>query len=122
MRDGAKIACATVGAGPPPVKAANWLTHIEHDWKTPIWGACFDEIARRRTFVRSDERGCGLSDWKVEDLSLSAFVEDLEAVVDGMDPGRFPLPGISQGAAVCIEYAARHPDRVSGPVLIGAYA
>lgn len=122
VRDGTKIAYATLGAGPPLVKAANWLTHIEHDWNTPIWGACFADIARERTLVRYDERGCGLSDWDVKDLSFDAFVEDLEAVVDRLELERFPLLGISQGAAVSIEYAVRHPERVSGLILIGAYA
>ncbi|MFZ3584445.1 alpha/beta fold hydrolase [Loktanella sp. DJP18] len=122
VRDGTKIAFATVGQGPPLVKAANWLTHIEHDWNTPIWGACFAEIARGRTFVRYDERGCGLSDWNVATLDFDAFVADLEAVVETLGLERFPLLGISQGAAVSIEYAARHPNRVSGLILIGGYA
>lgn len=122
VQDGTNIAFAKVGQGPPLVKAANWLTHIEHDWNTPIWGACFAEIARHRTFVRYDERGCGLSDWDVKTLDFDAFVDDLEAVVETLGLERFPLLGISQGAAVSIEYAARHPDRVSGLILIGAYA
>ncbi|WP_121065088.1 alpha/beta hydrolase [Chachezhania antarctica] len=120
--DDATIAYAAVGKGPPLVKAANWLTHIEHDWNTPIWGACFADIARDRTFVRYDERGCGLSDWDVGALDFDAFVTDLETVVDKLGLGRFPLLGISQGAAVCVEYAVRHPDRVLGLILIGGYA
>ena len=121
-RDGTRIAFATVGKGPPLVKAANWLTHIEHDWNAPIWGAWFADIARERTFVRYDERGCGLSDWDVDKLDFDAFVDDLETVVDKLGLERFPLLGISQGAAVCIEYAVRHPDRVAGLILIGGYA
>lgn len=122
VADGTKIAFATVGNGPPLVKAANWLTHIEHDWDTPIWGACFADIASDRSFIRYDERGCGLSDWDVARLDFESFVEDLEAVVDKLGLDRFPLLGISQGAAVSIAYAARHPERVSGLVLIGGYA
>lgn len=120
--DGTKIAYATIGSGPPLLKAANWLTHLEFDWSSPIWGGCFTEIARTRTFIRYDERGCGLSDWDVRDLSFNAFVEDLEAVADRLKLRRFPLLGISQGAAVSIEYAVRHPERVSGLILIGGYA
>ena len=121
-RDGTKIAYATLGAGPPMLKAANWLNHLEFDWESPIWGKSFAEIARHRTFVRYDERGCGLSDWDVAELSFDAFVEDLEAVVDKLGLDRFPLLGISQGCAVSIEYAVRHPERVTGLVLIGGYA
>ncbi|MBZ8132883.1 alpha/beta hydrolase [Afifella sp. IM 167] len=122
VADGTKIAYATLGTGPPILKAANWLNHLEFDWSSPIWGRSFAEIARHRTFVRYDERGCGLSDWDVANLSFDAFVEDLEAVVDKLGLERFPLLGISQGCAVSIEYAVRHPERVTGLVLLGGYA
>jgi len=122
VADGTKIAYATVGSGPPLLKAANWLNHLEFDWASPIWGGSFASLARTRTFIRYDERGCGLSDWDVDDLSFEAFVEDLEAVADKLALERFPLLGISQGCAVSIEYAVRHPERVSGLILIGGYA
>lgn len=120
--DGTKIAYATLGSGTPLLKAANWLNHLEFDWASPIWGKSFAHIARHRTFIRYDERGCGLSDWDVGDLSFDAFVEDLEAVADKLGLERFPLLGISQGAAVSIEYAVRHPERVSGLILVSGYA
>lgn len=121
-RDGAKIAYATMGSGPPLLKAANWLNHLELDCSTPIWGGGFAAIAQNRTFVRYDERGCGLSDWDVKDLSFNAFVEDLELVVDKLGLDRFPLLGISQGCAVSIEYAVRYPERVTCLVLVGGFA
>ncbi len=121
-RDGARIAYATVGEGPPFVKAANWLNHLELDWNSPIWGRTFSACANNRTFIRYDERGNGLSDWDVSDISFEAFVCDLETVVDALGLERFPLLGISQGCAVSIEYAARHPERVSCLILIAGYA
>lgn len=121
-RDGARIAYATVGEGPPLVKAANWLNHLELDWDSPIWSPTFEACAAGRTFLRYDERGCGLSDWEVDDISFEAFVTDLETVVDANGLDRFPLLGISQGVAVSIAYAARHPERVSALVLISGYA
>ncbi|MFV2054154.1 alpha/beta fold hydrolase [Aliiroseovarius sp. YM-037] len=120
--DGARIAYATVGEGRPLVKAANWLNHLVLDWGSPIWGQTFAACADGRQFIRYDERGNGLSDWEVEDLSFEAFVKDLETVVDALGLERFPLLGISQGCAVSVEYAARHPERVSGLVLISGYA
>jgi len=122
VRDGTKIAFATIGSGPPILKAANWLNHLEFDWNSPIWGKSFAAFARKRTFIRYDERGCGLSDWDVADLSFDAFVEDLEAVADKLGLDRFPLLGISQGCAVSIEYAVRHPGRVTGLILISGYS
>ncbi len=119
--DGARIAYATVGEGPPLVKAANWLNHLELDWNSPIWGKTFAACADGRQFIRYDERGNGLSDWDVEDISFEAFVRDLETVVDALGLERFPLLGISQGCAVSVEYAVRHPQRVSGLILVSGY-
>ncbi len=119
--DGVSIAYATVGDGPPIVKAANWLSHLELDWDAPIWSPLFRQLARDHTFIRYDERGNGLSDWRVGELNVDTFVADLETVVDALKLERFPLLGISQGAAVSIEYAARHPDRVSALILFGGY-
>lgn len=120
--DGVSIAYATVGDGPPLVKTANWMNHLEHDWESPVWRPFFDAMSARHTLIRYDERGNGLSDWTVEDFSLEAMVADLEAVVDAVGLERFPLLGLSQGCAVSIEYAARHPEKVSKLVLYGGYA
>lgn len=120
--DGVRIAYACTGAGPSLVKAANWLNHLELDWHSPLWGLLIRELSERHQLVRYDERGNGLSQWDVEDLSFDAFVRDLEVVVDGLGLERFPLIGVSQGCAVSIEYAARHPERVSALILIGGYA
>jgi len=120
--DGVRIAYATVGQGPPLVKAANYLTHLEHDWNGPVWRHWLRGLARHHTLVRYDERGCGLSDWDVTDFSLEAWVQDLESVVAAVGLERFPLLGISQGAAVSVAYAVRHPEKVSHLVLYGGYA
>jgi DNA-binding SARP family transcriptional activator/pimeloyl-ACP methyl ester carboxylesterase len=120
--DGVRLAWASVGSGPPLVKAANWLTHLEFDLDGPVWGHIYRRIGGHHRLIRYDARGSGLSDWDVPALSLEAWVQDLEAVVEAAGLERFPLLGISQGCAVCIEYAARHPDRVTGLVLHGGYA
>lgn len=120
--DKVRIAYATVGEGAPLVKAANWLSHLELDWDAPIWSPLFRDLAQDHFLVRYDERGNGLSDWDVTDISFNAFVEDLETLVDALSLDKFPLLGISQGAAVSIEYTVRHPERVSHLILFGAYA
>ena len=120
--DGVRIAYASVGTGRPLVKAANWLSHVEYDWRTPVWRPLFERLARNRRLVRYDERGCGLSDWEVDEFSLDVWVRDLEAVVDAAGLKRFPLLGISQGGPIAIAYAVRHPERVSRLVLYGTYA
>lgn len=120
--DGVRIAIAAIGSGPPLVRAAHWLSHVEHDLASPVWRPWLTELSRDHTYIRYDERGCGLSDAEVDDFSLDAWVGDLEAVVDCLGLDRFPLIGMSQGGAVAIAYAVRHPDKVSQLVLHGAYA
>jgi pimeloyl-ACP methyl ester carboxylesterase len=119
--DGTRIAYAVSGNGPPLLKAPHWLTHLEYEWHSPIWRPWIEALAREYTLVRMDERGCGLSDRDVGEFSLEAFVRDLEAVADAAGFERYALLGHSQGGAVAIEYAARHPERVSHLVLLGAY-
>ena len=122
--DGVRLAYAATGVGAPLViKAATWLSHLEADWGSPVWRHLLHAFSERGTLVRYDERGCGWSDWVVPELSFDSWVGDLETVVDAMEgAGRFALLGISQGAAVAIAYAVRHPDRVSHLVLHGGYA
>jgi pimeloyl-ACP methyl ester carboxylesterase/DNA-binding CsgD family transcriptional regulator len=120
--DGVRLAYATAGTGPPLVKAANWLSHLEYDWRSPVWRPFLEQLARRRTVIRYDERGCGLSDWSVTDLSFETWVRDLEAVADAVGLKRFPLLGISQGGPIAMAYAVRHPERVSHLILYGTYA
>jgi pimeloyl-ACP methyl ester carboxylesterase/DNA-binding CsgD family transcriptional regulator len=120
--DGVRLAYASVGTGPPLVKASNWLSHLEYDWSSPLWRHWIEGLARERTYLRYDSRGCGLSDRDPAEISFEAWVRDLEAVVDAAQLDRFPLLGISQGGAIAIAYAVRHPERVSHLVLYGAFA
>jgi pimeloyl-ACP methyl ester carboxylesterase len=122
--DGVRIAYGVHGSGTPLVKAANWLTHLDHDWRSPVWRHWLSALGERHTMVRYDERGCGLSDRNVgEDaFTLDRWVRDLETVVDAAGFERFALLGISQGAALSIEYMARNPGRVSHFLVYGGFA
>ena len=121
--DGVRLAWAESGSGPMLVKAANWITHLEYDVESPVWRHWIRFFSDNFRFIRYDERGCGLSDSKADDLTLERWVDDLEEVIDAAaPPGPIPLLGISQGSAVCIGYAVRHPERVSKMILYGGYA
>lgn len=119
--DGVQIAYAAVGEGPLVVKTANWLNHLEYDWESPIWSHLLHRLSLNNRLVRYDARGNGLSDWEVDEISFDAFVRDLETVVDSANLERFTLFGVSQGCAVSIAYAVRHPERVKSLVLYGGF-
>lgn len=121
--DGVQLAWARGGSGPTLVKASNWMTHLRHDPDSPVWRHWNDFFARHFDFVRYDERGCGLSERVVEDVSQRHWLGDLETIVAAAGITRpHVLLGISQGGAACVRYAVAHPERVSHLVLYGGYA
>jgi pimeloyl-ACP methyl ester carboxylesterase/DNA-binding CsgD family transcriptional regulator len=121
--DGVKLAWAESGSGPVLIKAANWMTHLEYEWESPVWRHWMRFFSDNFRFIRHDERGCGMTDWQAADLSFDRWAGDLEAVIDAAAPsGPFALLGISQGAAACIGYAVKHPERVSKLILYGGYS
>jgi len=120
--DGVRLAWAEIGAGPVLIKAGHWLSHLEYELESPIWGHWIRFLGGHFRFLRWDDRGCGLTDRDVDELSFDRWVEDVEAVVaaSGVEEP-FALLGVSAGAAICVAYAARHPERVSKLVLYGGY-
>lgn len=120
--DGTRLAFGTHGSGPPLVRVATWMTHLQYDWDSPLWRHWLDGLAEGRTLLRYDERGSGLSDRDAARFSIDAWVEDLEAVVDAAGVEQFSLLGLSNAAAVAIAYAVRHPQRVNRLVLCGPFA
>jgi pimeloyl-ACP methyl ester carboxylesterase/DNA-binding CsgD family transcriptional regulator len=121
--DGVELAWAQSGRGPTLVKAANWLTHLEYELRSPVWRHWLDFLSKNFRLVRYDERGCGMSGWEPKTLTLEQWAADLGSVIDAAQPeGKVILLGISQGAAASIHYALQHPDRVAALVLYGGYA
>ena len=120
--DGVRICYATAGEGPPLVKAPNWMSHLEFELQSPVWSHWWEELSKDHLVVRFDQRGSGLSDRNVDDLSFDAWVNDLEAVVNTLELDNFALLGISQGGPVAVDYLVRHPGRVSKLILCGSYA
>lgn len=120
--DGVKLAYAVSGHGPPLLKTANWLNHLEFDWHSPVWSHWFTAFSTHNSLYRYDIRGSGLSDWSDNKLTFDDQVADLECVADAAGLEKFALLGISQGASVAIEYAVRHPERVTHLVIHGGFA
>jgi class 3 adenylate cyclase/pimeloyl-ACP methyl ester carboxylesterase len=120
--DGVRLAYAKVGSGPPLMRAGHWIGHLEYDWELSIYRHYLLKLAETFTLVRYDARGNGLSDWDVGEISLDAWVSDMETVADAAGLDRFAVLGLSQSCAVSIAYAVRHPERVSHLILYGGYA
>jgi class 3 adenylate cyclase/pimeloyl-ACP methyl ester carboxylesterase len=119
--DSVQIAYARIGKGPPVLKAPNWLNHLEYEWRSPAWGPVWRGFAKNFELVRFDQRGNGLSDWEVDEISEDAMISDMETVADAAGLDRFALFGISQGCAFSVRYAAENPERVSCLVLLGGF-
>lgn len=120
--DGVRLAWARHGSGPPLLIVSCWLSHLQHDWQSPVWRHFLDDLGEVATVVRYDERGFGLSEWEVSDFSLERRLADLETLVDAVGLDRFAVLGMSGGAPVALAYAHAHPDRVTRMVLYGGMA
>jgi len=112
--DGVRLAVATSGSGAPLVKSANWLSHLEFDWQSPVWRHWFRFLSCGRQLIRFDPRGCGLSDWNAEDLSHEAQVADLEAIVEASDLERFPLLGATRTGSGGVVHSLVSPRATAG--------
>ena len=121
-QDNVRLAYSTIGAGQPLIRVANCFNHLDFEWESPIWHHWVRDLASGASILRYDGRGNGLSTWDVENISFEAWVHDLEVVVDAAGLDKFALFGHSQGGAIAIAYAVRHPERVSHLVLCGAYS
>lgn len=122
LASGARIAWAAQGRGTPLLRAAHWMTNVNHDTSSPVWQPWLERLGREFRLLRYDERGCGMSGRDSTPLDLDSAVEELEVVADDAGLQRLALLGISGGAPAAIAYAVRHPERVSHLVLLGAYA
>ena len=121
--DGVSIAFWTLGQGPAFVCMPNvpW-SHLELEWQDPRLRSWYERLAEKRTLVRYDNRGSGLSDRDVSDYSLDAHLLDLEAVRGRLGLETFDLMGPLHSGPPAIAYAVRHPERVSHLILWCTYA
>ncbi len=118
-RDGVRLAYAIHGKGPPVIVVSCRLSHLQHDWRSPVWRHILEDLGEIATLVRYDKRGFGMSDWNVSDFSLEARLSDLETLINALGFDRFALLGMSGGSSVAMAYAARHADRVTRLILYG---
>jgi pimeloyl-ACP methyl ester carboxylesterase len=116
-RDGTRLAYATIGTGPLLVHLPGFTTNIEFEWNDPEARRWIEEVAARSTIVRCQRRGIGASQRDVADVSLSAQVDDIAAVVGRLEASRVAILAAYDAAPSAIAYVVAHPDRVSHLVL-----
>jgi pimeloyl-ACP methyl ester carboxylesterase len=120
--DGVRLAYSIIGKGTPIVRTPHWMAHLEYDLKGPLFRHQILGLAHRHSLLRYDGRGLGMSQREVPEISFEHSVKDLETVIDHVGLKRFILVGLSQGGAVAIAYASRHPERVSHLIVYGGFA
>ncbi len=85
------------------------------------WAAQLAHQRKRRRAIAFDFRGHGRSEMPtVEQLTVYKMADDVASVANRLGLYDFVLVGHSIGGSVAIDYAAGHPDRVAGLVVIGA--
>ncbi|MBM1218808.1 alpha/beta hydrolase [Ponticoccus sp. SC2-23] len=119
--DGSAIAWSVSGAGRPLVRIGHWLSHLELDWKGPIWGELIDRLGAENRVIRFDLRGTGLSARDAPLTGIDDFVADLLAVIDAAGEDRVSLYAPSQAGPVAIAFAARYPEKVDRIAILGGY-
>lgn len=120
--DGTRIAYSDIGDSDVVIlKTANWMSHLEYDLESPIWRHWISEIGKGVRLIRYDERGNGLSDWNVGQVTYDDCVRDLECLVEHLGLKKFSLFGISQGASVAVDFAVRQPAQVDKIIIYGGF-
>jgi pimeloyl-ACP methyl ester carboxylesterase len=120
--DAVRIAYASSGEGPPLVRAAHWMTHLDWDWRSATLGPRIRAFSRRNKLLRYDGRSYGMSDRDAAPGTLNDCVHELETVVNCAGVEQFALFGAASGGPIAIRFAAQHPQRVACLVLQGSFA
>lgn len=104
------------GGGRPPVVFLHAFSGSSDHWSAQL-----AHQRKKRRAVALDFRGHGRSEMPtVEDLTIDKLADDVASVVNKLGLFDFVLVGHSIGGAVALDYAAGHPDRVAGLVVVGA--
>jgi pimeloyl-ACP methyl ester carboxylesterase len=121
--DGVHIAYQIVGEGERDVVLVEgFMSHLDMEWENPAAAHLLTELASFSRLIRLDKRGTGLSDRAVGLPTLEDRMDDVRAVMDAAGSERAVLVGISEGAPMCILFAATYPERTDALVLYGGMA
>ncbi len=83
------------------------------------WEYQINYFRQHARVIAPDLRGHGQSDAPFTSYAMDELVEDLETIAETLElPEKFVLVGHSFGGSICVEYAARHPERLERLVLL----
>ena len=120
---GLHIAYQLVGSGPPDiVLVPGFVSHVERIWDEPRLRNFLTALSQQSRLILFDRRGVGMSDRVGAPPTVEATADDIATVMDSARCRRALLIGASEGGPACIQFAARHPERLSGLVLCGTLA
>jgi len=120
---GVNIAYHVIGTGPPDlVYVPGWLSNVEIMWEHPPLERFLRRLGSFSRLIVFDKRGTGLSDRVAELPTLEQRMDDVRAVMDAVGSARAALFGHSDGAAMCILFAATYPERTLALTTYGAFA
>jgi DNA-binding SARP family transcriptional activator/pimeloyl-ACP methyl ester carboxylesterase len=120
-----RIAYQTVGDGPADlVLVHGWVCSFQPGWENPKLAGFYRRLASLGRLILFDKRGTGLSDRVSPDRlpDLETRMDDVRAVLDAVDSRRAAVLGISEGGSMSALFAATHPERTLGLVLMGTFA
>jgi pimeloyl-ACP methyl ester carboxylesterase len=120
---GCSIAYQVIGGGPVDVFfLQGLLSHVDMQWCDPIFSAFLHRLAARSRLIVMDQRGVGLSDGAGAIPTIDERVADMAAVADAVGSKRMFLIGHCHGGPPAIVYAASHPERIAGLILMSTFA
>ena len=97
----------------PLVRVAHWLTNVDHDTRSPIWGPWIRRLSRSVRLVRHDERGGGLSGDDPRPRGVEPWLEELQALINAaVDTRRDSRLALLRSAA---QAPSRSPMRRATP-------
>jgi pimeloyl-ACP methyl ester carboxylesterase/class 3 adenylate cyclase len=121
--DGCAIAYQVVGDGPVDLMfIPGLISHLDLQWCDPLFSDVLLRLASFSRLIIMDQRGVGLSDPSATVPTIDERVADVAAVVDAAGDRPVYVIGQCHGGPAAIVYAATHPERVAGLVLMSTFA
>lgn len=112
-----KLYVREIGTG-RPVVVLHGGPDFDHSYLIPE----LDRLAESCRLVYYDQRGRGRSaaGVRAEDVSIQSEVADLDKIREHLERASMAVLGHSWGGVLAMEYALRHPQRVSHLILMNA--